>query len=140
MPVDRALNSSTNWKYWVKRKVAPNRAKKTSVMPALAAVKRGFLKNDTSSIGWSVWLSQRAKSPRSPAPTTNPATIVGSVQPHPGASMMAKRSAVRPAIDRKAPRMSSFGAAGSFDDGMISAAHTTATTTMGTFTRKIEPQ
>ena len=41
----------TNCKYWVSKKIEPNIAKNSSMMPRLAAVKRGFLKNDVSSIG-----------------------------------------------------------------------------------------
>ena len=58
-------------------------------MPVLAAVNRGFLKNRTSSIGWSVVRSHqmKARAARPPARTTP--RIVGSVQPSVGASMIA---------------------------------------------------
>ena len=41
----------TNCRYCVSRKIEPNIAKNSSMMPRLAAVNRGFLKNDVSSIG-----------------------------------------------------------------------------------------
>ena len=41
----------TNCRYCVRRKIEPNIAKNSSMMPRLAAVNRGFLKNDVSSIG-----------------------------------------------------------------------------------------
>ena len=52
----------TNWKYCVSRNIEPNIAKKISVMPELAAVKRGFLKKLTSSIGCSTRDSHKANS------------------------------------------------------------------------------
>ena len=70
------------------RKVVPNIAKKTSMMPLLAAVNRGFLKKFTSSIGWSMRLSHTKKTSSSAMPRKNAIRIVLSVQPCCGASMI----------------------------------------------------
>ena len=45
-----------------------------------------------------------------------------------------------PTIDSTAPTGSSLGADGSFDVGMRKIPASTPTTTIGMFTRKIEPQ
>ena len=74
--------------YWVSRNVAPNNAKNVIVMPVLAALNRGFLKNRTSSIGWSVVRCHQMNAPRSTIAMPNEARIIGSVQPSDGASMM----------------------------------------------------
>ncbi len=50
-PACRAEYPSTVCRYWVTRNIDPNMAKYTMVIPALAAVKRRFLKKRTSSIG-----------------------------------------------------------------------------------------
>ena len=78
----------TNWKYCVSRNIEPNIAKKIIVMPELAAVNRGFLKNRTSSIGWSECASHHANVPSTTAASANAARIFGDVQPSCGASMM----------------------------------------------------
>src|SRR3954465_6550900 len=52
------LYPSTNWKYWVSRKVEANNAKYVMVIVADAAEKRGLRKNLTSSIGRGVCASQ----------------------------------------------------------------------------------
>ena len=65
-------------------------AKKTSVIEPLAAVNRGFLKNVTSSIGWSLWRSHRANTTSSTTPMAKRPTIFGATSsPRSGASMMA---------------------------------------------------
>ncbi len=87
-PVSNGVYPSTNWKYCVMMKIAPNIAKNTSITPLLAAVNRGFLKKCTSSIGWSMRLSHTKKTSIRSAPTTNAETIVLSPQPSTGASMM----------------------------------------------------
>ena len=74
--------------YWVSRNVAPNSAKNVIVMPVLAAVKRGFLKKRTSSIGWSVVRCHQMNVPSSTIASPNATRIGGSVQPSVGASMM----------------------------------------------------
>ena len=53
----------TNCRYCVSRKIEPNIAKNSSMMPMLAAVKRGFLKKDVSSIGLLQYDSQNANAP-----------------------------------------------------------------------------
>ena len=63
MPAWSAENPSTSWRYWVPRNICPNMAKNTRVMAMLAAVKRRFRKNRTSSIGWSLVSSQVTKAP-----------------------------------------------------------------------------
>ena len=59
------------------RNIAPNMAKKTSVMAALAAVKRRFWKKRTSSIGWLERSSHTTKATITRRPTTSEATTVG---------------------------------------------------------------
>src|SRR5580765_6430861 len=53
-PVERVPKPRTNWKYWVTRKMKPNRAKNVIVTAPLAALKRRSLKRVTSSIGCGV--------------------------------------------------------------------------------------
>ena len=60
-------------------------AKNTIVMPKLAAVKRGFLKKCTSSIGWSVCASHERNPPSTAKPSAMHPRIVGSLQPCCGA-------------------------------------------------------
>src|SRR6266508_791 len=50
-PVSSAEYPSTNWRYCVSTNNDPSIEKNVSVIAALAAVNRGFLKNDRSSIG-----------------------------------------------------------------------------------------
>ena len=57
-PAARAEKPSTDCRYWVSRNSEPNRAKKVRVTARLAAVNRGFEKNETLSIGWSLCSSQ----------------------------------------------------------------------------------
>ncbi len=49
-----------------------------------AAENRGFLKNDTSSIGWSECASQAMNATRDSTPITNAPMITGSDQPRVG--------------------------------------------------------
>ena len=130
----------TNWRYCVSRKVAPNIAKKININPVLAAEKRGFLKNSKLSIGWSECDSQYAKAPSNTAAATNAPTIRPLPQPSSGPSMMPYTSARRPVIESVAPTRSRRGWAGSLDFGNRIPPATSATATIGRFTRKIEPQ
>src|SRR5258708_4100939 len=59
----------------VTKKKEPKRAKNTSMMPTLAAVNRGFLKNWILSIGWSVCSSQATKDPITTAATAKAARM-----------------------------------------------------------------
>ena len=70
------------------KKSAPNIEKKTNVIAADAAENRGFLKNETSSIGWSECASHVMKAASSSTPITKAPTITGSDQPRVGPSMM----------------------------------------------------
>ena len=63
-------------------------AKNTIMMPMLAAVKRGFLKNCTSSIGWSMRDSHSRNAPSTAEPDDEARQDLGSVQPSCGASMI----------------------------------------------------
>ncbi len=75
--------------YWVRRNVAPNRAKNVIVIPVLAALNLGFLKKRTSSIGWSVVRCHHRNVPSRTAANANDPMVVASVQPFDGASMIA---------------------------------------------------
>ncbi len=105
--------------YWVKRNSVPNIAKNVMVMAPEAALNRGLRKNSTSSIGWSLRFSWRAKAPSSSTATPNAPRMIPSVQPLWGASMMAQTRVTRPLIERRAPSGSSAGGFGSFEFGMI---------------------
>ena len=72
----------------MRRKIEPNIAKNSSVMPALAAVKRGFFQNDVSSIGLGVYDSHHANAPSTTSATANAARMLALVQPRSGAWMM----------------------------------------------------
>ena len=121
-------------------KTEPNMAKKVRVMPALAALNRGLRKNPKSSIGWSQCNSHQAKPTSRMAAITKTPTVIGSVQPWRGASMMAKSRAPSPVIESTAPSGSNRGAAGSLESGMRKTPAISPTRTMGRFTRNTEPQ
>ena len=87
-PALRGEYPSVNCRYSVSRNVAPNIAKKMSVMPELAAVKRGFLKKAVSSIGWSMNDSHHANAPITATATPNATRMRGDVHPESGASMI----------------------------------------------------
>src|ERR1700737_4775744 len=95
------------WKYWVRRKVEPKSAKKTSVMVAEAAEKRGFLKKRTSSMAEGDRRSQPANRVRLTPPTAKPASTTGADHPLSGAWMTAYSTPTRPTIDSPAPMGSS---------------------------------
>ena len=69
-----------------------------------------------------------------------PARIFGLVQPALGASMIAHTRATRPVVDSAKPGKSSFGADGSSDSGTSQRPASSAATTNGTLTRKIQLQ
>ena len=83
----------------------------------LAAENRGFLKNDMSSIGWSVCSSQPMKPARAARPMANAPSTVGDVQPASGPSMMPNSRNASVAMLSSAPGRSRRGAFGSFDSG-----------------------
>ena len=70
----------------------------------------------------------------------NASRMLGDVQPLSGAWMNPYTSAISPMIESTAPTGSSAGFDGSFDVGMTNTLAASATTTIGRFTRKIEPQ
>ncbi len=115
-------------------------AKNSSVMPALAALKRGLRQTVMSSIGLGVVRSQTAKPASTIAAAANIPRINGSVQPRSGAWMIAYTSATRPTIDKSAPNGSSLGFDGSREVGMRITPAMSAVATIGRFTMKIEPQ
>ena len=71
------------------RKIEPNIAKKSNVMPALAALNRGLRNSEVSSIGWGLYDSHHANAASTIAATVNKPRMVGSVQPCSGAWMIA---------------------------------------------------
>src|SRR5215211_6963092 len=109
-------------------------------MPELAAVKRGFLKNVTSSIGCSTRDSHQANEPSATAATANAVSVCDEAQPAPGASMIAQTSVMSPTIESNAPTTSSLALVGSFDVGIKKNPVSNANATIGIFTRKIDPQ
>ena len=77
-----------NWKYWVSRNVDAYSENWVSVIVADAALKRGFLKTRTSSMGWSVWRSHHQNGGRTTAAIAKPPITTGSLQPDSGAWMI----------------------------------------------------
>ena len=105
----------------------------------LAAVKRAFSKNVTSSIGWSLRSSQITNATSVTAAAANVPRVCGEVHPCAGASMIPYTRLTSPAIDSTAPTGSSALGDGSFEFGTISRPAISAKITTGTFTRKTEP-
>ncbi len=138
-PDSSAEYPSTNCRYWLMKNIDPNIAKNTSVIDTDAAVKRGFLKKVTSRIGWSVWRSHRMNDPSSTTAAAPHPMITGLVQPRVGPSMIANSSATRPNIESRVPTKSRRVACSSFEFGTSTIDASTATMTIGTFTRKIAP-
>ena len=77
-----------NWKYWVMRKMNPNRAKNATVTAPLAAEKAGTLNSETSSIGLSACRSRITNMTPTTTVPANPPTVRADSQPRPGASMI----------------------------------------------------
>ena len=77
-----------NWKYWVTRKMKPERAKNEIATEALAAVKRGFPNRPRSSIGAWARRSVATNTPARPAVSAKPAIVAGLLHPCWGASMI----------------------------------------------------
>ena len=70
-----------NWKYWVIRKMNPERAKNEIATEALAAVKRGLPNSDRSIIGASARRSQAMNAISSTAVRPKPASVRALPQP-----------------------------------------------------------
>jgi hypothetical protein len=66
----------------------PSSEKKVIVTAALAALKRGFLKSATSSIGARARRSHPTNAPNRPTATASPTTVRAAPQPWFGASMI----------------------------------------------------
>src|ERR1700738_1487287 len=92
-----------NWKYWLSRNAEPNSAKKTSVIVAEAAEKRGFLKKRTSSMGAGDRHSHTANDAKNTTPTARQTSTTGDDQPLSGAWMTAYKKPTRPTIESSAP-------------------------------------
>src|SRR4051794_41588056 len=108
------------------------------VTAMLAALKRGFLKNRTFSMGWVQTDSHHRNSAITTSPTAKPASTSVELHPLVGPSMTAHSTVPVPAIDSTAPNGSSRGDSGSFDVGMNMYPKMRAVATIGTFTRRIE--
>jgi hypothetical protein len=130
----------TIWRYWVRKKIVPKRAKKASAIAPLAAEKRRLRNSRTSSIGVRVRSSQATKPARSDAASAKPARMTGLVQPRSGASMIAATSAPRPRAESRKPPTSSRGASGSRDSGTRKRPAASATATIGRLTRNTRLQ
>ena len=129
----------TNWKYWVMRKMNPKRLKKATEIDRAPPVKRGTRNTRTSSSGPSVRSSSTVKAVSNPAATAKQASVPPDVQPHCGPSMMASTRLVTPTVDSSTPRRSKRCDATLGRRGTSAWPAPRVTTTMGTFTRKIEP-
>ena len=70
-----------NWKYWVIRKMKPNKAKNATVTEPLAAVNRRSRNTVRSSIGDGVRLSQWTKETKSTAVRANPSKLLEAAHP-----------------------------------------------------------
>src|SRR5436190_5569187 len=88
MPASRAEYPRTNWRYWVRKNSDPKSAKKTRTIDTLAAVNRGFSKNVTSSIGWSLRSSHTVNVTSTTAVNAKVASVCVEVHPCDGASMI----------------------------------------------------
>ena len=78
-----------SWRYWVARKIVPNREKNSSMIPPDETLKRRSAKKLRSSMGWS---SERSHSAKTVSRTTAMPKVrkdSGLSQPCSGASMMA---------------------------------------------------
>src|SRR3974390_131772 len=109
-PADKVEYPFTNWKYSVIRKMNPKRQKKATEMESAPPLKRGIEKTRTSSSGPSVCSSSTVKVTRRMAATEKQARVAGAAQPHCGPSMIARTSAVTPAVETMTPRVSNGGA------------------------------
>src|SRR3954451_4636225 len=138
-PACSGVYPSTNCRYCVRKYREPNSAKKTRTIEMFAAVNRGFSKNVTSSIGWSLRSSQIANVARTTSAKPKPTIVCGDVHPCEGASMIAYTRLTSPTIDNTAPTGSSALGWGSFESGTIRRPRISATITTGTFTKKTEP-
>ena len=89
-----------------------------------------------SSIGVAVRISQAMNAAAVAAPAANTATIVGSVQPRLGASMIAQVRLTKAPIERATPGMSIGQGSGSRDSGISARPATSATAIRGMLTQK----
>ena len=122
------------------RKMNPNKAKKARAMAPLAALKRGFRKNETSSIGCGHRRSQRMNPVRNTTDTANPVRVRPLVQPQSGPWMMAITSAARPTVDNSTPQPSMGGCVGSALSGTSKTVATSASTAAPTMRTNTDPQ
>ena len=113
------------------------------MMPKLAAENRGFLKNSTLSIGWSDCDSHhgeraRARRPRYANATEDPASLVQPVgRPFDDAVHERHQTDDR---QHRADEVEAGVRRDPSTSAMRNTPATSATTTIGMFTRKIEPQ
>src|SRR6185437_4387602 len=138
-PADSVEYPFTNWKYWVIKKMNPNRLKNATEMESAPPVKRRIWKTRTSRSGPSVCSSATANVVRSTAAAAKHASVPVAVQPHCGPSMMASTSADTPAVESTTPRTSKRRWRTRGSRGIRSCPASRVTATMGRFTRKIEP-
>ena len=104
------------------------------------ALNRVSRKQRTSSIGLATRRSQATNSAPSTAARRSEPTIIGSVQPRDGTSMIPNTSATSPPTERIAPIGSSGDVARRPDSGTMRGSRRYPTTTNGTLTRNTEHQ
>ena len=121
------------------RKTKPNSAKNADVTATLAALKRRLRKMPTGSIGDGVRSSHHTNVASRTAARAKPPIVVGSAQPHSGASMIVNTRVVMAAMERKTPGRSSRGASCSRDSGMRRHAATATMIVIGTLMKKTDP-
>ena len=129
-----------NWKYWVIRKMKPNKVKNDTVTAPLAALNRMLRNSRTSSIGLGARRSQPMNVASRAAATTNPATLRPLPQPWEGASMIVKISRAIAAVDSARPGKSRAAASGFFDVGTLTATSAAAAAATGPMAKKMLAQ
>ena len=112
-PASSGSKPCTDCRYWVSRKMVPNNAMNVRVMAPDAALKRGFLKNRTLSIGYLHVVSHQRNALNNTAERANAPSTDADPQPAVGPSMTAQSRLPRPTIDSSAPSGSRGGDAGS---------------------------
>ena len=106
-PAAEGEKPSTNCRYWVERNRNPKSAKNSTMIVALAAVKRGFAEEPhiEHRLGGAPAARRRTRRARRRRPRRAPRTGADA-QPSPGASMTAHTSATSPAPESAAPAQS----------------------------------
>src|SRR5258707_599655 len=124
-----------SWKYCVMRNITPYSARNTRIIPEVPTENAEFRKNCMSSIGTSTCSSQTTNRASTTPDTANDRRTPRLVQPVSGAWMRPYTNDEMPTMDSSAPAGSSFACLGSLDVGTKNQPATSASVTIGTFTK-----